>query len=211
MRPGRPEDQRAAYYVCLKTGDHGADGEPFYLDDPDALGRIFVGPYLELEPGLSLILEDDRGVCGYAFGALDSKTFYARYEKEWRPLLCDGYPMPKGDPTSWSRAQTVYAWYHQPNYYYPEPYSQYPSHMHIDLLERARGVGLGRKMMETVMARLREQGSPGVHLGVSSRNLPAQAFYRALGFHDLIRVGDSKAGNLYMGKQFDQDKTLDSA
>ncbi len=82
IRPARSGDQAAAYYVCLKTGDFGKDGEPFYREDPDALGRIFVGPYLAYEPELSLILEDGQGVCGYALGAFDSRAFFQRYEKE---------------------------------------------------------------------------------------------------------------------------------
>ena len=55
IRPARSGDQPGAYYVCLKTGDFGKDGEPFYREDPDALGRIFVGPYLAYEAELSLI------------------------------------------------------------------------------------------------------------------------------------------------------------
>ena len=78
IRLARPDDQAAAYYVCLKTGDHGRDGESFYQDDPDALARIFVGPYLAYEPQLSLVVEDDQGVCGYALAAFDSWAFYAR-------------------------------------------------------------------------------------------------------------------------------------
>ena len=50
IRPARPGDHPGAYHVCLKTGDFGQDGEPFYREDPDALGRIFVGPYLVYEP-----------------------------------------------------------------------------------------------------------------------------------------------------------------
>ena len=72
IRPAHPGDESGAYYVCLKTGNHGQDGEPLYRDDPDALGRIFVGPYLAFEPDLSLMLEDEQGICGYALGALDS-------------------------------------------------------------------------------------------------------------------------------------------
>ncbi len=68
IRLAQPGDQATAYYVCLKTGDHGRDGEPFYGDDPDALGRIYVGPYLAYEPELCLVPEDDQGVCGYAAG-----------------------------------------------------------------------------------------------------------------------------------------------
>jgi ribosomal protein S18 acetylase RimI-like enzyme len=201
IRPARPEDEAAAYYICLKTGDHGRDGEPFYGDDPDALGRIFVGPYLAFEPDLGLVLEDEHGVCGYSFGAFDSRAFYARYEAEWRPRLCARYPMPQGDPASWTRAQTVHSWYHQPDYYCPEPYEAYPSHMHIDLLDRAQGRGFGRRMMEEGMDALRRRGSPGVHLGVSVRNEPALGFYRKLGFRELVRVGSATDGVVYLGKE----------
>lgn len=201
IRLARPDDQAGAYHVCLKTGDFGKDGEPFYRDDPDALGRIFVGPYLVFEPDYSLILEDQEGICGYAFGSLDSKKFYDHYEKEWRPKLCAQYPMPQGDPAKWTRAQTVYSWYHNPDYTMPEPYDEYPSHLHIDLLDRAQGRGFGRRMMEMVMDKLRQHGSPGAHLGVSMMNTPAHGFYLKLGFKDLLRVGEGKDGCIYMGKR----------
>lgn len=203
IRPARPGDEPGAYHVCLKTGDHGKDGEPFYRDDPDALGRIFVGPYLAYEPGLSLILEDDQGICGYALGAFDSRTFYDRYEFEWRPGLCARFPEPQGDPANWSRAQTVYHWYHHPDYYCPEPYEAYPSHLHIDLLERAQGRGYGRRMMRQVMQELRRRGSPGAHLGVSTRNQAALGFYARLGFRELTRVGTESDGCVYLGHRLD--------
>jgi ribosomal protein S18 acetylase RimI-like enzyme len=202
IRPVCPGDTAATYHVCLKTGDFGKDGEPFYREDPDALGRIFVGPYLEFEPEFGLVVEDDQGVCGYALGALDSKRFYARYETEWRPGLCDRFPLPAGDPANWSRVQHVHSWYHRPDYFCPEPYDLYPSHLHIDLLERAQGKGLGREMLQRVMERLRYRGSPGAHLGVSLVNEAAQGFYRHLGFRDLVQVGSGTEGCLYLGMRF---------
>jgi hypothetical protein len=105
------------------------DGEPFYREDPDALGRIFVGPYLAFEPELSFILEDEQGICGYALGAFDSGAFYARYEKEWRPNLCARFPEPKGDRSTWTRVQHVHSWYHRSDYFCPEPYEKFPSHL----------------------------------------------------------------------------------
>lgn len=202
MRNAKPGDQAGAYYVCLKTGDYGKDGEQFYRDDPDALGRIFVGPYLAFEPELSLVLEDAEGICGYAFGALDSKKFYDRYEREWRPKLCREFPAPTGDPATWTRAQMVHSWYHAPDYFCPEPCADYPSHLHIDLLPRAQGKGWGRRMLDEVMARLRLRGSPGAHLGVSEVNTPALGFYERLGFTELVRVGSGKDRVIYMGKKF---------
>lgn len=196
IRPAHPGDQPGAYYVCLKTGDHGKDGEAFYREDPAALGRIFVGPYLAFEPELSLILEDDQGVCGYAFGAFDSRAFFARYESEWRPKLSAHFPDPQGNRHQWTRLQEVYSWYHHPDYFCPEPYAAYPSHLHIDLLERARGRGYGRRMIEQVMEKLRQRGSPGAHLGVSALNQTAFKFYQHLGFRELVRHDNV----IYMGK-----------
>ena len=200
IRLARAGDQPGAYHVCMKTGNFGKDGEPFYREDSDALGRIFVGPYLVYEPELSLILEDDQGVCGYALGAFDSLQFFARYEQEWRPKLCAQFPAPTGDSAFWTRVQNVHHWYHHPDYFMPEPYDAYPSHLHIDLLERAQGRGFGRRMLEQVMDRLHERGSPGAHLGVSMLNTTAFGFYQRLGFRELIRVGEGSDGCIYMGK-----------
>jgi protein O-GlcNAcase/histone acetyltransferase len=202
IRAARPGDQPGAYYVCLKTGDYGKDGEPFYRDDPEALGRIFVGPYLAFEPELSLLLEDEDGICGYALGAFDSHKFYHRYEKEWRPRLCADFPMPNGDPAHWTRVQHAHSWYHQPDYFCPEPYDAFPSHLHIDLLPRAQGRGFGRRMLQEVMRRLRERGSPGAHLGVSAVNASAHEFYKHLGFLELTRAGTGASEVIYMGQRF---------
>lgn len=203
IRQASVHDQAAAYHVCLKTGDHGADGTAFYEDDPDALGRIFVGPYLAFEPDSSLVLEDDQGVCGYALGAFDSRAFYDRYEREWRPDLCRRYPQPQGDRDYWTPLQHVYHSYHCPDYFCPEPYEAYPSHLHIDLLERARGRGYGRSMIEQLIERLRRRGSPGAHLGLSALNQRAYGFYDRLGFRELVRVGSSgHDASIYMGIGF---------
>ena len=199
MRPARPDDEAAAYYVCLKTGDSGADAEPFYRDDPDALGRVYVGPYLAFEPELSLVLEDAWGVCGYALGAFDSRAFYARYDREWRPSLCARFPDPAGDPRGWTRVQEVHHTYHHPDYFSPEPYDAYPSHLHIDVLPRAQGRGYGRQLLERNMDTQRRRGSPGAHLCVSARNASARSFYEHLGFCELARRAVGNHPSIYMG------------
>src|SRR4030095_7963909 len=143
----------------------------------------------------------DCGDCfgGVARGAFDSRNLSARYEAEWRPKLCARFPDPQGDPAQWTRVQTVHHWYHHPDYFTPEPYEDFPSHLHIDLLARAQGRGWGRRMLGEVMDRLRRGGSPGAHLGVSMLNTAAFGFYQRLGFRELIRVGIGKDGCIYMG------------
>ncbi len=195
-------DEPGAYYVCLKTGHYGDDGEALFRDDPDALGRIFVGPYLAFEPQLSLMLEDDEGICGYALGAHDSRVFYARYEAEWRPQLCARFAAPPGDPSQWTPSQEVHYSYHHPDYFCPDPYEAYPSHLHIDLLPRAQGQGHGRRLIERLTTMMREAGSPGAHLGVSLPNARARAFYTHLGFRELTRTGTGHSVCVYMGIAF---------
>ncbi len=201
IRLARPADRPGAYRVCLLTGNHGDDGEPLYRDDPDALGRIFVGPYLAYEPDLSLVLEDEDGICGYALGAFDSGKFYARYEAEWRPQLCAEFAAPHGDPARWTPLQRVYHAYHRPDYFCPEPRDAYSSHLHVDLLPRAQGRGHGRRMMEQLIDMLERRGSPGVHLGVSELNTRARGFYAHLGFVELARAGAGEDACVYMGKR----------
>jgi ribosomal protein S18 acetylase RimI-like enzyme len=55
-------------------------------------------------------------------------------------------------------------------------------------------------MLEQVMERLRQRGSPGAHLGVSALNEPAFGFYQRLGFRELIRTGSGNDCVIYMGK-----------
>ena len=201
IRQATSADREAAYWVCLKTGDHGADGEALFADDPDALGRIYVGPYLEFEPELALVLEDNEGICGYCLGAMDSRKLFERYEREWRLGLARRYPEPVGDPSRWTPTEQVYHLYHHPDYFCPEPYELYPSQLHIDLVPRAQGRGLGRRLVDKVVSRMEANGSPGVHLGMSARNERAHGFYLKLGFEELARDGIGENEAIYLGKR----------
>ena len=125
-------------------------------------------------------------------------------DRQWRRKLCEQFPLPSGDPATRSRAETVHCWYHQPDYFCPEPYEEYPSHMHIDLLQRTRGQGIGRRMMEQLMDALRKRGSLGAHLAVSLLNTPALGFYQRLGFHELARTLTTTDGTIYLGKTFER-------
>lgn len=203
IRRSKRVDESAVYEVCLKTGDSGRDATGLY-DDPLALGHIYVGPYLRLEPDLAFVLEDAAGVCGYVLGALDSARFYGKYLSRWLPELRRRYREPTGDPESWTPTEKIYQQFYKPEIYYPGSFHEHPSHMHIDLLPRAQGRGWGTRMVNMLLEELGKKNSYGVHLAMSAANTRAERFYRKLGFYELARVGPGAPQTVYLGKRLER-------
>jgi ribosomal protein S18 acetylase RimI-like enzyme len=198
IRPCEPKDFDAVYEVCLKTGDAGQDATHLYKD-PKALGHLYVGPYITLEPSLAFVLRDDLGVCGYVLGALNTKKFQERFVKEWLPPLQKIYPDPKGDETTWTLDEQIYHDIHHPKTEIYKAIEAFPSHLHIDLISRAQGQGNGKRMMEVLLDALRQRGSSAVHLGMFASNHRALHFYQKLGFQ-LLKPEEFPKEILYLGK-----------
>jgi ribosomal protein S18 acetylase RimI-like enzyme len=188
IRPYQPDDHDALYEICLLTGDSGQDASSLYTD-PMLLGHVYCGPYLKLEPELAFVLEDQQGPCGYVIGALDTRAFEDRLEREWWPALRAQYPDPSAKPRAErSRDERMIAAIYHPRFEPQAITNPYPSHLHIDLLPRAQGRGLGPRMIRTLFEALRNRGSIGVHLGVGDRNANAIGFYTHIGFQELTRI-----------------------
>jgi len=185
IRPAGLHDLPGAYRVCLQTGDSGRDATLMYRN-PDLLGHVFVGPYIVGQPELALVVAD-QGVAGYLLAAADTRAFERWAEAEWWPALREQYP--RGNATG--RDEEIVGLLHEPPRAPDAIVNGYPAHLHIDLLERARGRGLGRVLIERLLVALRARGSPGVHLEVGVRNTNAQQFYRHLGFTELASSDDS--------------------
>lgn len=184
MLPALPADAAGVYRVCLLTGAAGADATAQH-DDPDLLGHVYAGAYLAAEAPLARVVVDETGVIGYVLGVLDTSAFEAWCEREWWPPLRARYPL--GEQRRDEDAALVRL-IHAPDRVPDAIVDEYPSHVHIDLLPRAQGHGLGRSLMDGLLGRLRDAGSPGIHLGVADTNTNALGFYARLGFTELERV-----------------------
>jgi ribosomal protein S18 acetylase RimI-like enzyme len=174
-------DLPGMYRVCLLTGDAGSDATGAYRD-PDLLGHVYAGPYPVADPGLTWVVTDDAGtVAGYVVGTADSQAFARWQEESWWPALRERLPRPDevDDPR---RDHELLRVVHDGATYDPAVTDAYPAHLHIDLLPHAQGRGLGRTLIATLAAALRERGVPGLHLGVSAANTGAIAFYDRVGF-----------------------------
>ena len=194
IRPATLQDLPGAYRVCLLTAAAGEDASASYRN-PDLLGHVFVGPYVVRSPELARVVVDPEGVAGYVVGAADTRAFEAWAEAAWWPVLRAQYPE-LGDGT---RDAEVIELIHRPHLADPAIVVEYPSHLHINLLERARGHGQGRSLVEWLAAELRSAGSRGVHLDVGALNHNAIAFYRRLGFEALATTDDGIVMGLRLG------------
>jgi ribosomal protein S18 acetylase RimI-like enzyme len=187
IRPFHPSDLPALYRICLLTGDAGGDATALY-SDPDLLGHVYAGPYPIADPGLTFVVVDELGPVGYILGTADTQRFEQWLERAWWPTLRARYPLME-DPRDGTEDHVLVGRIHAWTGADESLTDRYPAHMHIDLLPRAQGQGLGRRLIETLSAALRERGVPGLHLGVDSRNEGAIAFYSRVGFTEAQRHG----------------------
>lgn len=179
-------DLPGAYRTCLLTGDAGDDASALYRD-PDLLGHIYVGPYLAQGQGTQLVLVDEAGVAGYLLSTDDTAAFEAWAEARWWPPLRTRYPLARGDSADHQLIRLI----HEPPRTPATLARTYPAHLHIDLLERGRGTGLGRRLIEMLLDELRERTVPAVHLGVARSNTNAIGFYQHLGFRQVDTEPDA--------------------
>jgi len=182
IRRATLQDLPGVYRVCLLTGDGGGDASAQFRN-PDLLGHVFVGPYVVGEPDLALVVADDDGVAGYCLAARDTRAFGAWAEASWWPPLRAAYP-PRDDGT---RDSEIIDLLFDPPMADREIVDAYPAHLHIDLLERVRGTGTGRVLIERQLEQLGDAGVRGTHLTVDAANSNAIAFYDHLGWHALRR------------------------
>jgi ribosomal protein S18 acetylase RimI-like enzyme len=192
IREVAASDLDALYEVCLRTGDAGNDATVLY-EDPRLLGEVYVGPYVMLAGTIGFTAVDDDGPAGYALAALDTRSFEERCEEEWWPALRASHPDPRSHPAN--PDEEIAALIHRPPRAPDAVVEEYPAHLHIDLLPRLQGKGVGRALMERLLDALDEQNVVGVHLEVAPGNRRAIGFYQHLGFSRLT----GHRGGVFMG------------
>jgi GNAT superfamily N-acetyltransferase len=193
-------DLEAVYAICLQTGDAGLDASALYKD-PKLIGHIYAAPYVVLKEAISFVAEDKNGLLGYAVGAVDTREFEAELEVKWWPELRKAYFEPQGERSDWTldelRARTI----HHPAQVPDDIVKSYPSHIHMNLLPRSQGKGIGSRLLEAWIKSARLMGVTGVHAGVSAVNSSGLKFWTARGFQPLGEdlTGGSK-GTIWCGR-----------
>ncbi|WP_396657334.1 GNAT family N-acetyltransferase [Microbacterium sp.] len=187
IRDAQAFDLPGVYRVCLLADDPGWPGGNARRN-PDLVGHVYAGAYVVGPGTLARVVVDEEGVAGYVLAAIDTAAFELWREAEWWPVLRRQYPIGAGAAEDRWLIERIHAPEKPPH----ELLGQHPAHLHIDLLPRVRGTGVGGRLMRWLLAELARRGAPGVHLGVGSDNANAIAFYEHLGFTTVADDGDTR-------------------
>ena len=194
IRPYHPSDAPYLMDICLKTAFHGQDASHL-LSDPFLIGQLYVAPYLHYDPELCLVLTQADKPVGYVLATADSARFERQCETEFFKPLRARYPKPKVMDDSYQHRVFNRLHLGHPT---PAGLSDYPAHLHIDLLPEAQGQGMGKQLMVQLFDCMAKQGIAGVHLIVSEQNEGALAFYQRIGLENL----GQQAGGIVFVKSF---------
>ena len=180
--------------LCCRTGNNGY---PIASAQWDFFPRLWIDPYEKLLPNWTYVAEIDPIVIAYLTGCPDSKKFArARFFYCTLPLLmaiiCGRH---RGSPDAPRFARQALGLYKDvANRFSPKVRRQikdrYPAHLHVNVDSPFRGIGVGRRLIESYLADLRRIGVSGVHVYCGSDPVK---FYLRLGFRELGFVSSAGA------------------
>src|SRR5262245_30637169 len=180
IRPFRDTDRTAVRAIAFATGYLGESAE-WLWSDGDSFADVFIKYYTDEEPHSLLVAELAGTVVGYLSGCADSSRKSGSAAREiWRLLSRGALLRPGIAAFSWRAIVDLVRDRHVRDDVLRDP--RYPSHLHIDLLPAGRGRGLGRRLIDAWFTRLRQHGSPGVHVSTFAENTGALRFFRGCGF-----------------------------
>lgn len=176
-----PDDIEQLYAISLTTGAGGGDASHLYRDGR-MMGHIYSAPYAKLSPQTGLVAEDEIGVGGYIVGTFDTRGFEAILEREWWPALRMMYPDPSGDADGWDADQRRCFMIHHPRNAPDSIIDAFPAHLHMNLLPRMQGQGIGSALLDRWVSMARLAGVAGIHLSANVANHGALRFWAIRGF-----------------------------
>ncbi|EEF57805.1 GNAT family N-acetyltransferase [Pedosphaera parvula] len=157
IRPCKTSDHGSIQRLCCETGFLGRPVDPMFHDH-DLFAELFTRPYLDYEPGWSMVAEANGRIVGYLLGSV-SRYF------DWLQLWCGfqtaskmGFRFATGRYANHARSRKFVRWLFTAGMKEQPKHPDGAAHLHLDIDARYRGRGIGRKLWETYEQRLRGVG-----------------------------------------------------
>lgn len=181
IRAARPDDEDAVVNICHKT----------FIDVPDfpypeLIGFRWVVCYIRHSYDFSFVAvnEEDQAV-GYILCAPDSLLYAKSYHSEMIPLIRKACRrLAKTHPDLYKKHRSLFLPRvdEYKSFLLRRIVREYPAHLHIDLLPEYQKMGLGGKLMNSLLDRLKKAGITGIHIIVDAGNTNAVGYYKSFGF-----------------------------
>lgn len=178
IRPVRPSDETRLGQIAYQTGFFGDSAER-YFPDPQLFADLWVRAYFRLPGAVGSVAQVDGEVIGYIVGAVDG----AAYRRALGRVIVDTV-LPGLITRRYTRPLAALP-YLTRSLRFPSPHAaetDFPAHLHLNLLPQSRGLGLGRGLLQAFLDQLRERGVPGVQLSTTDQNGAALRLYAQAGF-----------------------------
>jgi ribosomal protein S18 acetylase RimI-like enzyme len=185
IRKYRKGDERAVRQIAADTAFFGQPVEA-YLDDRELFCDFFYAYYTRNEAEHGWIAEVQGQVQGFLMGCPDTRRRARNWAKLELPVLARQLLQGKyhlGRKT-WQYLFTLARSAVRQEVLHVD-LERYPAHLHVNVAEGKRGLGLGRQLLEACIKQLRQEDSRGVHLNTTSLNRAACRLYEQTGFQIL--------------------------
>lgn len=182
VRKYKEEDRQRVREICWNTASLGKSGDLF-LDDKELLADLCCNYYTDHEKESVFVAEVCKKVVGYLFGCKDTKRYKEIVRMKIAPGVIGNILMSRhkiGRRTSKFFYKIVED---SLRYGLPKkPYGEYPAHLHINVEEKWRGRGIGKKLMNKYFEYLVHNRIFKVHLTTNSCNRKSVDFFYEHGF-----------------------------
>jgi ribosomal protein S18 acetylase RimI-like enzyme len=178
VRPYRPEDRAAVRHIAYLTGLFG-DPITAFVPDEELFADLWTTVYTDVFSELALVATLEAQTVGYIIGVANGRALTMAYLRHVLPLVASRSI--RGEYRNWRKSLPyIVRLALEPAAH--APLEDFPAHLHINLLEQARGHGLGRALLEQFLLQLEALGVPGVQLSTTDRNVAAVHLYERFGF-----------------------------
>ena len=188
IRKVKPSDQYAIKEITYRTGLHGEDltGKEF-IEDKELFFLIFIAYYPRCEPEHCFVAVDPKsgGVVGFICGTPDTKIQERRFKRGILPRLVFRLIF----YTSWHYPRTLLNLIRMAGMkdrfevdLKARIHTEYPAHLHINLLPSYQGMGIGSRLMVVFEKHMKDLGVSGIHLETSNHHFKAVPFYKKMGY-----------------------------
>lgn len=167
IRKYKTEDREACQKICVATA---APSRVKTQNQQKALACVYSDSYVDFEKNICFVAEDEeQGVVGYILCAPDTRSYCRNALKNH--IL----PLFKYAPLNAIASLGEFGVFCLLSF-------KRPAHMHIDILESHQRMGLGTKLVNTLLDTLKENKCKGLFLITDTGNKKGPQFYNKYGF-----------------------------